>query len=226
MLSAPLLSLQPLSCWTRICPAFVNSVDPEEANWSDPALFVTKYVNLYQQPDQVIWLAEYEKWAWHLYSVWQGLTRCISSSDRADAPSYSSHCMSYIWKYSAVFVNGHVSTTTALCITKTYTYKILIPLTHFYIVKLGFTGVCIIILISAQNIDCAYSLKLPRRGSSNEYPKSMFWAEIWKISEFLSENFHFFVVKFSIYLNRPVFAMLLPKSLFCYNVLNRNIGTP
>ena len=24
--------------------------------------------------------------------------------------------------------------------------------------------------ISAQNIDCGYSLELPRRGSSNEYP--------------------------------------------------------
>ena len=29
----------------------------------------------------------------------------------------------------------------------------------------------------------------------------MFWAEIWKISEFLSENFQFFMMKFSIYLN-------------------------
>ena len=28
-----------------------------------------------------------------------------------------------------------------------------------------------------------------------------------KISEFLSENFQFLVVKFSIYLNRPVFIM-------------------
>ena len=28
--------------------------------------------------------------------------------------------------------------------------------------------------ISAQNIDCWYSLELPRRGSSNEYPHSMF----------------------------------------------------
>ena len=28
--------------------------------------------------------------------------------------------------------------------------------------------------ISAQNIDCGYSLELPRRGSSNEYPQSMF----------------------------------------------------
>ena len=33
---------------------------------------------------------------------------------------------------------------------------------HFYIVKLGFTGVCIIFLISAQNIDCGYSLEPPR----------------------------------------------------------------
>ena len=28
--------------------------------------------------------------------------------------------------------------------------------------------------ISAQNIDCGYSLELPRRGSPNEYPQSMF----------------------------------------------------
>ena len=35
--------------------------------------------------------------------------------------------------------------------------------------------------ISAQNIDCGYSLEPPRRGGSNEYPQSMFWAEIWKI---------------------------------------------
>ena len=35
---------------------------------------------------------------------------------------------------------------------------------------------------SAQNIDCGYSLEPPRRGGSrggsNEYPQSMFWAEI------------------------------------------------
>ena len=28
--------------------------------------------------------------------------------------------------------------------------------------------------ISAQNIDCGYSLERPRRGGSNEYPQSMF----------------------------------------------------
>ena len=41
-------------------------------------------------------------------------------------------------------------------------------------------------------MDCGYTLKLPRQGGSNEYPQSMFWAEIWKISEFLSENFQGF----------------------------------
>ena len=28
--------------------------------------------------------------------------------------------------------------------------------------------------ISAQNIDCGYSLERPRQGGSNEYPQSMF----------------------------------------------------
>ena len=32
-----------------------------------------------------------------------------------------------------------------------------------------------------QNIDCWYSLEPPRRGGSNEYPQSMFWAEIRKL---------------------------------------------
>ena len=60
------------------------------------------------------------------------------------------------------------------CITKTclYNFDPLKPL--FYIVKLGFAGVYIIFLISAQNIDCGYSLEPPRRGGSNEYPQSMF----------------------------------------------------
>ena len=35
--------------------------------------------------------------------------------------------------------------------------------------------------ISARNIDCWCSLEPPRRGGSNEYPQSMFWAEIRKI---------------------------------------------
>ena len=53
---------------------------------------------------------------------------------------------------------------------------------------MGFTGVYIIFLISAQNIACVYSLEPPRaqniacryslgppqRGGSNEYPQAMF----------------------------------------------------
>ena len=35
--------------------------------------------------------------------------------------------------------------------------------------------------ISAQNIDCGYSLEPPRGGGSNEYPQSIFCAEIRKI---------------------------------------------
>ena len=99
--------------------------------------------------------------------------------------------------------------------SRKHTYIILTPLNPTYIkvvlfqfyIKLGFTGVYISFLIPAQNIDCGYSLEPPRRGGSNEYPQSMFWTEIWQISDFVSENFHFFVVKFPIYLNRHVFVM-------------------
>ena len=59
-------------------------------------------------------------------------------------------------------------------ITKTYLYSFDPLKPHFYIVKLGFTGVYIIFIISAQNIDCGYSLEPPLRGDSNEYPQSMF----------------------------------------------------
>ena len=34
-----------------------------------------------------------------------------------------------------------------------------------------------ILLIFAQNLDCGYTLEPPRRGGSNEYPKSMFWSK-------------------------------------------------
>ena len=38
-----------------------------------------------------------------------------------------------------------------------------------------------IIHISAQNIDCEYTLEPPRRGGSNEYPQSMFLSRNKKI---------------------------------------------
>ena len=78
---------------------------------------------------------------------------------------------------------------------------------HFYTVKLGFTGYTLFFLFLLKNVDCVYSLEPPQQGGSKEYPHSTFWAEIWKISNFLSENFQILVVIFSIYLNRRVFVM-------------------
>ena len=40
---------------------------------------------------------------------------------------------------------------------------------HFYIIKLGFTGVYIIFLFLLRNIDGGCSLEPPRRDGSNEY---------------------------------------------------------
>ena len=114
--------------------------------------------------------------------------------------------------------------TYAFYITKTCLYNFDPLKPHFYTVKLGFTGVNLIFLISAQNIDCGYSLEPPRRGarigSSNEYPQSMFWAEIWKISEFFYlKIFSFFEVKFSIYLNRRVFVMKENQKKYCISII-------
>ena len=58
--------------------------------------------------------------------------------------------------------------------TKTCLYNVDPLKPHFYIVKMGFTGVYIIFLIFAQNMDCGYSLEPPHRGGSNEYLQSMF----------------------------------------------------
>ena len=61
-----------------------------------------------------------------------------------------------------------------LAFTKTCLYNFDPLKPHFYIVKLGFTWVYIIFLISAHNLACGYSLEPHRRGGSNEYPQSRF----------------------------------------------------
>ena len=110
------------------------------------------------------------------------------------------------WKYSnntelkydkTQWLNDSMTRTS---ITKTYLYNFDPLKPHFYIVKLGFTGVNIIFLISAQNIDCGYSL---------ERVPTIFvlCRNMKKIWVFLSENFQFLEIKFSIYLNRRVFVM-------------------
>ena len=59
---------------------------------------------------------------------------------------------------------------------------------HFYIVKLGVTGVYIIFLIFAQKHSW---------GGSNEYPQSMFWTELRKISAVFIWKVSFFGSKIS-----------------------------
>ena len=58
-------------------------------------------------------------------------------------------------------------------ITKTCLYNFYPLKPHFYLVKLGFTGIYVIFLISPQSIECGYSLEPHRRGGSKEYPQSM-----------------------------------------------------
>ena len=92
-------------------------------------------------------------------------------------------------------------------ITKTYLYNFDPLKPHFHFSKTGFQGYALFFLFLLKTIDSAYSLEPPRRGGSNEYPQSIFWAEIRKISEFLSENFQFFDGEnFNIF-NRRVYVM-------------------
>ena len=77
--------------------------------------------------------------------------------------------------------------------SRKHTYIILTPLKpHFYTVKLGFIGYTLCFLFLLENINCEYSLELPLQCGSNEYPQSMFWAEIWNISEFFIWTISFF----------------------------------
>ena len=86
--------------------------------------------------------------------------------------------------------------------SRKHAYIMLTPLKpHFYIVKLGFTGVYIIFLISAQTHRLWYSLEPPRRGRSNEYSQSMFLSRnMKKYQNFLSEDFQFFFLGEMVYI--------------------------
>ena len=74
-------------------------------------------------------------------------------------------CLVEIYGFKHIYLsNIHYENTP----TKIYTENFTIKTGSFQIKKSN------IFHISAQNIDCEYSLELPRRGSSNEYPQSMF----------------------------------------------------
>ena len=85
-------------------------------------------------------------------------------------------------------------------ITKTYLYNFDPLKPHFYTVKLGFTGVYIIFLISAQNIDYAEAVLTSAHNLCFEQ-------KYGKFQSFIYEKFQFLEVKFSIYLKRRVFVM-------------------
>ena len=95
-----------------------------------------------------------------------------------------------------------------MSITKTCLYNFDPIKPHFYIVKLGFTGVNIIFLSLLRNIDCVFKQKYEN------------------YQNFLPENFPFSVVKFSIFLNRRVYVMisgLAFKQYYTYLSLPKNI---
>ena len=85
-------------------------------------------------------------------------------------------------------------------ITKAYRYNFEPLKPHFYIVKLGFTGVYIILFISAER-----NMKNIRLFLSEKF-SFFFYFFIFLFFLFLF-IFSFFVVKFSVYLNRHVFVM-------------------
>ena len=100
-------------------------------------------------------------------------------------------------------------------ITKTCLYKFDPLKPHFYIVKLGLTGVYIILLIVAQN----HRLWILVRTASPSTHNLCFEQKYEKYQSFLSENFQFLEMKFSIYLNRRVFVMF-QKIVFDISCMN------
>ena len=96
-------------------------------------------------------------------------------------------------------------------ITKTSLYKNDPLKPHFYVVKLGFTGVSLLFLFLLKNIDCEYSLEQPHQGISND-THNLCFEQKYEEYQFLSENFQFLEVKFSIYLKRHVFVIWITHS--------------
>ena len=86
--------------------------------------------------------------------------------------------------------------------TRLYNFDPLKP--HFYIVKLGFTGLYIIFLIFAWKHRLWVLVRTASPSTHNLY----FEQKYEKYQSFLSEKFQFLEVKFSKYSNRPVFVMI------------------
>ena len=97
----------------------------------------------------------------------------LEAPQRGASNEYSQHmfllrqCLPHVFRPTNLskqcrYRLDRLSTMSATHITKTCLYNFDPLKSHFYIVKLGFTGVYIIFLISAQKIDCGYSLEPPQ----------------------------------------------------------------
>ena len=83
--------------------------------------------------------------------------------------------MKYLWNYEYLFIwyvkNSDFKEN--LCLNYE-NMPLQIYIENFTTKNWKFTDKIDIFHIFAQNIDCGYSLELPQRGSSNEYPQTMF----------------------------------------------------
>ena len=82
---------------------------------------------------------------------------------------------------------------------------------HFYKVKMGFIGVYIIFLIYSQTHRLRVCVRTAVLTSTHNLCFKQTYEENQNI---LSENFHFLMIKFSVYLNRNIFVMAFITKLF------------
>ena len=94
-------------------------------------------------------------------------------------------------------------------ITKTCLYNVDSLKSQYYIVKLEFTWVLIIVLISAQNIDCGYSLNRLGNAVLTSTHNLCFEQKCKKYPNFYLKIVIFLVVNFSVYFKRLVLVMQL-----------------
>ena len=120
--------------------------------------------------------------AWPVKSCfWEKCFKMSSAENFTLSAKRSSHLFIFLLSWSYHFIcTAHIITNTCL-----YSFDPLKP--HFYIVKLGFTGVYIIFHISAQKHRLWV---LVRTASSTD--NLCFQQKYEKYQNFLSENFHFF----------------------------------
>ena len=122
----------------------------------------------------------------------KSLARLVNVADGKtnDIFSYFSQKISLKFHANCLFIKSYF-------IRKTHLYNFDPLKPHFYTVKLEFTGVYIIFLISAQKHTLWVLVRTTFVLNRN----------MKNIRIFLSENFHFLAVKFSVYLNRHVSEM-------------------